>query len=153
MDNTEIENYIDSIPSIKAKFSGIYDERSVTSIKNCKKKPALILYTETSEDTGHWVAMYLDKTSEFYDPLGQAPSKYSQEFENILIKCSEKYSYSTFPTQGPKSIYCGMFVLCYLYLRCNGVSYENILSMYTDNFVTNDKIVKTFLLSVLNKNN
>jgi len=151
MDNIEIEKYVNNIPSMKEKFNGIYDKTNIESIRNFKKKPAIILYTETEKGVGHWVAMYLKNTSEFYDPLGQAPNKYSQEFENVLIKCNGKYSYSTFPTQGPTSTYCGIFVLCYLYLRCNGISYENVISMFTNNFSTNDEIAKTFLLSILNK--
>jgi hypothetical protein len=92
----------------------------------------------------HWVCLYFDDTSEFYDSTGNRPQSYSAEFEYMMVIHSPQYLYNTKRIQNYFSNCCGQHCLFYAFQRCLGYSMREIINQFTDNLSENDKTVVDF---------
>ena len=95
----------------------------------------------------HWVCLYVPYNApiEFFDSLGHHPNFYSPLFEKFIYSHSDEFIYSTVPLQSNYSITCGHFCLFYGVRRCRGASMNDILHLFSTNWVVNDKIVQNFV--------
>ena len=100
----------------------------------------------------HWLVMFREgNTIDFFYSFGGAPSEYGMERFIQRQKAKHCY-YNGRQIQDIFSSACGAYCIFYAFLRCCGVSTNNILSIFSPtNYVYNDNVVldfvnKTFLL-------
>ncbi len=95
-----------------------------------------------SKPGSHWVALFLlpDKTCEYFDSYGRNPT--APGIKSIVrtynIVKNEVQVQSMF------SSCCGQHCIYYLYHRCRGVSFPDIINSYDSNQSANDEMVTNF---------
>lgn len=147
MNSIDLAKFIVKHPRISEKMLGIFAQDDLANMKKVSGKSAMIVNVGMENSTvGHWVAIYRGECTEFFDPLGKPPMHYSPIIDSFLSNGDkEPYIYSQTPLQGPNSIFCGQFVLYFLYYKCHGHAYHNILDTFTNNFIVNDEMVMKFV--------
>jgi hypothetical protein len=105
--------------------------------------------SQNSNQTGqYWLVFYVpDKGPiEYFDPLGKIPSYYQKSFEKFLFNNSTGYLFSSKPVQSSKSSACGYFCLFFAALRCDGYSFEEIMSFFNlENLDKNTELCISFV--------
>ena len=147
MNSIDLAKFIIKHRRISEKVLGIFTQEELINLKHRSDKPAVIVNVgKEGQEVGHWVAIYTGEFSEFFDPLGKEPKYYSPAIDSFLSNRNQKqYIYSLTPMQGMNSISCGQFILYFLYYKCHGHSYSNILDTFTDNAEKNDELVIKFV--------
>ena len=125
-------------------FGGV---RPSDKLKTCEPNKFYILNTDPSTKPGHhWVAVYLKPgLCEFFDSLGEAPSKYNQDFDKLMLLNGPKYMYNTHRIQNYSSQVCGHYCIFYIIMRCKGYSLLDIVQFFSKNRLQfNDAVVANF---------
>lgn len=100
----------------------------------------LIANTDLSSGQGkHWIAIYVssERIGEYFDPLGQKPG---EKFEEFLLRNSRAYVYNDKRIQNLGSRTCGEHSVLFCILRCLGVSYTSIVSLYSQDLLERNDI-------------
>ena len=138
MNEIEITKYLESDPLTSLKFRGVmsYDEFC------CVYEDMGLFVVNLDASTGpgsHWVCLYLKpEISEYFDSLGNAPHK----LESFLLDRGCQYIYNSKKLQSEKSDVCGDFCILFSFLRCRGITLEKFLSLFSDDLILNDEMVK-----------
>lgn len=120
-----------------------------------------VINTHTSQLPGeHWVAIYINKNHVgcFYDSFGNKPDHYRfpTMIKDFLNLNTTSVQYSVRRVQDFSSDTCGQHCVFFRYHMAKGLDYEYVMSLYTDDFIKNDKRVSNFVkklkLSHCNKN-
>ena len=85
----------------------------------------------------HWMCVYNDSRTEFWDPIGRQPGVYGIELVN--------YVYNSVRVQGPSSCFCGEFCIYLLYCTCLGYTMLDVINSLTEDFALKDRIAKEFV--------
>lgn len=98
----------------------------------------------------HWLAVCWSsqkkQPAELFDSLAHLPKEYDKNFTDFLISNGPDYSFSLKRVQSESSIKCGEFCVFFVYHRCKGFTFEEILAMFCDtNLEQNDVIVEQFM--------
>lgn len=136
-----------------APFLGVYPSDLLPKRKIPKRPFGLIVNTHPKTLPGeHWLAFYFPTHSygEFFDSYGRAPdnSDFPVDIVRFLELQAKTYTYQTLQLQHPLAITCGQHCLFYLIKRMKGVSYENILKLYSEKDVKNDQMVKQYVVNM-----
>ena len=102
--------------------------------------------THTSSQPGeHWVAIFIDHdgVGEYFDSFGLPPLHAS--FEMFMNRNCASWSYNNRTLQSITSSVCGLYCIYFLVMRSKGYSLRDLLSVFTDNFNTNDDIVANLI--------
>ena len=115
----------DQLPALDQQFPSSY-------VANC---------SNASHGGSHWVAFFQEKPSviEFFDSYGKPPEFYNSHLANFIrgLKLIRQVQI----LQQPMSTVCGHYCLYFLFNRCSGESYDQLIHSFTDNPLINDKIV------------
>ena len=137
---------------ILSQYGGIYPSNGLPTYK-LKKPTFIIANTDRYGKPGrHWVAFYFPRRgpAEFFDSLGQPPSKQNRHFPKFLKKNSRKYIYTKSRLQSLGSSTCGPFVLYFVLNRAMGISMKDIMAKFDKvNLKQNDTDVLEWLKSIL----
>lgn len=126
-------------------------------IEPLRKLPSVvILNTHPSGMPGeHWLAIYINENSVgcFFDSFGNSPDYqgFPSEIKDFLNRNSKEVQHSIVQVQDFSSDTCGQHCLFFLYHMAKGFDYDYVLKMYSDDFIKNDKKVKTFLKKLKQK--
>lgn len=152
MDTIELTRILTSDPYTKNIFWGVRASNHLPS--HIRKVPAcMIVNSDPSFKQGaHWLALFIDENRnvEFFDSYGQEPEKYRLIFD-FLKRYDTNLKKNNRQLQGPLSSTCGQFCLYFLLWRARGVSFEKILSSFSNSLDANDFLVSTFVSSVSNR--
>ncbi len=112
-------------------------------------KKYYIINTEkkNSQHVSHWIVLYFQfGNCDFFYPLGNNINHYDQLIYQFMYNnCTNNFSYSTVPIQGPNSVKCGQFCLFFCYARCKEESFKSIVAYFeTKTISQNDSIMETF---------
>ena len=122
--------------------------------KRVHKKPSFyIVNTENRGKKGkHWVVFHFPTSNnpEFFDSLGHESSFYNEKFQYLLIREGYQYKRNTVRLQNYNSVYCGLYCLLYIFMRCNGYDFSSIVHKFSDDLYYNDVKVKDMLSSYVN---
>ena len=143
MNSLEIERSLRSEASTRDVFVGAF--ASNTLPKNKEFPGAYIANTQPSHQNGeHWVAFYCtEKKIECFDSFGANPAMYSKDLASWLDDEHQIVQKETI--QSNNATTCGQYCMFFVLLRCNGFSYQDILSVFTRDRVTNDKFKCKFI--------
>ncbi len=143
MDSHQIETAMLREPLCRDTFVGVFASDAIPE----KQFPgAYIVNTDPSDQPGqHWVAFYCTENGDFeaFDSFGSDPGLYS---ESIKAWMGETYTIrSQAVLQSDDSTLCGNYCLYFLLLRCHGISYEDLLSVFCSDRALSDRFVCKFI--------
>lgn len=147
MDTSEIKHFMSKINfNIKSNVFAankmpIFDQLPVYLISNLDPdyKPG-----------SHWIAIYIDinGVGEYFDSYGRKPEGYHKMF---LKRNSNKWFYNHKSFQNPFTSVCGEYCLVYLYFKKRGKTMDDFQSMFSDDSLCNDLIVRNMFKSIFGK--
>lgn len=152
MNSSEIFDLLMSNKTVEKQFKGVLASDQLNFIET--QRPALyVVNTDTSDKAGlHWVCIYLPTTHsftiEFFDPLANSVDKYNHYISTFLIANGPNFIYSNKRIQNYFTSSCGLFCILFSVLRCEGRSFSNILSLFTDELEKNEKNNRQFLRKI-----
>ena len=118
-------------------FLGVFPRDMIPSTKS---NSCLIANTDTSKEKGtHWIAMYKENgICEFFDSYGRPP------FKNKYL--GKNYIHNNKILQNFNTYVCGEYCLYFLYYRCRGNTYKEIVDTlkYDGDSIVEDFIVQNF---------
>ena len=147
MNTTELNYILSNYKSSNETFAKVIAADELPK-KIHKKTFFYVVNTENKNEKGeHWIALHSSQSNipEFFDSLGCDPSFYNKKFEYLLIREGYKYKCNTMRLQNYGCVYCGLYCILYIYMRCNGFDYTSLLPKFTDDLYCNDVKVKKLL--------
>ena len=126
-------------------FGGIFaKDQLVFELPN--REIFFICNTDISSNEGkHWVIIYLPKDGtniEYFDSLGKRPDNL---FVTFMSQSKRYISYNKIRLQSSVSDACAYYCLYFVYFRCRGVSFMDILTSFSFNLDVNEKNVIKFI--------
>lgn len=139
METREINNSLKHIKIFKGTFARDKIPEYVTV------PAALVINTDFSSSPGsHSVAIFIQENGEgeYYDSFG-VPPQYKEIIDFLGRNCFHRLSYNQHILQemSPQSITCGKYCVLILDMRSRGISFCNLLRIFTANQSLNDKII------------
>lgn len=99
-----------------------------------------------SKPGSHWVAIHINTNGvgEYFDSFGRKPTGYHKLFLNRNAKrwCSNHKS-----LQNRFTSVCGEYCLVYLYFKYQGKTMSDLLSLFSENSLCNDLILRNMFKS------
>ena len=138
MDEQQITTAMNSDPMVK--FAGVFSSDEVP--ENMKTGYFYIFNTAPSHDPGeHWIAVYNADPIECFDSISDKDTR--KQFKSIL---GDAYLFNNIPVQSSLSITCGHHCLFYIFLRCRGIAFDDIINLLHG--WDNDEFVISFIRGI-----
>ena len=138
-------------PILGESFGGVFASDLLPS-KIDKRPCYLVVNTHDHNREGeHWVGMIVedegDGRSNFFDSYGHEPDFlfYPEFFINFLSANSSEIRYNKLQVQDDDSSACGAHVIFFLCQRFKGLSFQEVMRLYSDNLKKNDDYVTKFV--------
>ena len=141
MDANDVLRYAIQIPC----FLGLFEFKDLLDLNIVKNNVGFIVINNE-----HAIAVYItDETIDVLDPLG--PTNVTTfgpicEFLAIHLPCKRLRMNSKL--QSDSSNNCALFCLLFLFMRCHGHSFQDVLNTFNCDLEENDKIVKNMFQSI-----
>lgn len=151
MNNIQLENIILKNDCLKKYVKGVYACNTLP--ENVTNFPsAFIVNTDPIPKPGkHWVAIVMHSSSQidYFDSLGQPPAK-NNDISLFLQRYGCHVNFSRKKIQSDESDLCGLYVLCFLYLRlCCKIVFFDVFKYFTDDVLMNETFVYKFVQNFL----
>ena len=108
-----------------------------------------IVNTDSSQQLGsHWTCFFFPKIgfAEYFDSRANSPNFYNSYFEKALVRHSKLYFANLKHVQGSETNTCGMHCVFFALHRLRGHEFKRIMEQcYSDNLLTNDNMVQSFI--------
>ena len=144
MDNHQLERLLHRL--LGDVFCGVWASDQLNLLTREFQTPAyFIVNTHPSHLPGeHWLSLTLeqDGSASFFDSYGFPPD--FANYPSSILQFLEKILYHDRQLQRPLSTVCGQHCVFYLCHRACGLSYKDILSLYYDDVLKNDRMVSRF---------
>ncbi len=145
MNTQQIKRTLEHNSKTAKKFCGVFAADQLP--KSLSTFPCgFVANTDPSTEPGtHWVVFHFPnhKTCEFFDSYGQQPEHYSESFKTYLEPFEWKRNVRKL--QSSWTEVCGHYCIFYLYQRACGHSMKNIVSMFGNNTLLNDRNVSCYV--------
>ena len=147
METQEIYAALKTKPSTKDCFNSVYPIDKLPPKKNLRYSTEgegfIVVNTDPSYKKGsHWVAICISPSEysadEFFDSYGEEPPPQIKDYleGNYLVQTNQLQSYDT--------TVCGQWCIFYIWKRCNGFSFGEIVKAFKDNTPeNNDKYINS----------
>lgn len=97
----------------------------------------------------HWIAIYLppEGPGEFFDSYGTAPDdpRLPKTIAKFLEHQAEETVFQQNQLQHPRAVTCGHHCVFFLESRAGGLSFDQILKLYSHDVLKNDRMVIRFV--------
>ncbi len=145
MNTQQIERALKHNPKTVKRFCGVFPSDRLP--KSLSTFPCgFVANTDPSTEPGtHWVVFHFPnpKTCEFFDSYGQKPEHYSESFKTYLKPFEQERNVRKL--QSSWTEVCGHYCIFYLYQRACGHSLNNIVNMFGNNTLSNDRKVSCYV--------
>lgn len=137
-------------PILGPSFAGVFP-CDLLPYKIDKRPCYLVANTHDQTREGeHWVGMIIEsepEKSSFFDSYGHDPDfvYYPRSFVDFLARNSIEVTFSKRQVQDFFSTSCGPHVIFYLCQRFKGLSFQEVMRLYSDNLKSNDALVNKFV--------
>ena len=149
MNSAEIDSLIRRDGCSSATFLGVYPRDRLPDPTTIPLSPpvTLIVNHDASGSPGtHWSAMYAhprERIGCYFDPWGAPPLPPFSAFLDVLT--SGNWVYNDRRLQSALSTTCGQFCLVFVWHKCRDYPFADILDMFHDSQVVNDRQVVRFV--------
>lgn len=152
MDTLQLTSVLSKNPYTKKTFRGVFPSDWLPKQRLHRRPVGLVVNTHPHNLPGeHWLAIYLtaDGRGEFFDSYGHDPSSplFLKSIVKFLRKNANETIFQTRQLQASDSVVCGHHCIFFLQLRNMGLSFEQILELYSDDLAQNDLMVEQFVKS------
>jgi hypothetical protein len=141
MNTAQIKSALQTHPITRPIFRGVFASDGLPTAL-ASLPGAFVINTDPSNMPGmHWVAVFSDKEDEIeiFDSFGKDFSFYGlKPLSRRVIKQTEQL-------QSSDSTVCGQYCLFFLLRRASGETYKQIIQLFTENKVSNDKMVCQYI--------
>ena len=143
MNELEIHAALSRDAYVSGLFRGVYAYDELPPRENVRLPAILVVNTGSRGSRGiHWVVYYISHDKQqFFDSLGNKPGKYHREMEEFIRRYSSQYEYNCMRLQHPGSDLCGDYCLIFARLRAEGISFQDMIGLFSDNLQHNDSMV------------
>ena len=134
---------LEALKRIETHTIGVYPADKIP--KFWGKPAALIVNTDDHTKPGtHWVALYVNGNGNgyYFDSYGLPPI-IPQHLNRLRRNCNQ-FRWNTKQLQSNFSSVCGQFCILFLHYMCSGFSMHQFLSLFSDDFYRNDKLVRDY---------
>ena len=142
---------IDKILKDKCKdhFLGVFAKDTLPTTLPQQRPLLLVCNTDVKSRPGtHWIAMFIDKTAEYFDSFGEKPD---QEFEQFMNRHCTSWTFNSRQLQSLVSYYCGQYCIFYCLYKCIGYDMIKIINSFTNDTGVNDWFVHKFVCRLIKK--
>ena len=105
-----------------------------------------VVNTDTSDEPGqHWIALFQAKASvlEYFNWYGNDPAYHKLELHPLIA--SNRLVKQDYLIQSDLTTVCGQYAMFFVYNRCIGKSYSDILKLFSKDIYANDRMVQLFV--------
>ncbi len=143
MNGHEIEYALRAERLVRDKFIGVFPADQIPG----KEYPGgYIINTDVHGRPGqHWVAFYCTESGSLqaFDSFGVNSGSYPEHIKEWMDESYTLLSQNVL--QSADSTLCGNYCLYFLLLRCHGLTYEDVISVFCNDKETNDFHVCRFI--------
>ena len=149
MNNHQLESLLRHL--LGDAFCGVWASDQLPLLEQTFRLPAyMIVNTHPGHEPGeHWLALTVEEDGKgtFFDSFGFPPdfSHYPKSILQFLQKRCDTIFYHNRSFQHILSTTCGQHCVYYLCQRARGLSFENVLSLYGEDVLSNDEKVAYFV--------
>ena len=140
MNSSELEQALYQHPATRQLFEGVYPRDCLP--KDVKYPSGIICNTDPASQPGeHWICIYVDHygVGEYFDSFGLPPL--FKEFKKYLTEYCVSWIFNDKTIQSITSNVCGLYCMYYLIMRSKGFTMRELMKVFSDDCVSNDKIV------------
>jgi len=115
-------------------------------IINRDKYPFVVIQNTDTGRGKHWIAWYVQNETdgEYFDSYANPVTKYVNVKPPIVNIVKENCK----PVQRPSTFNCGEFCIYWIYHRCRGITFENIMHKFKRILGYNDALVVNFVKNI-----
>ena len=146
MDTQQIDHALRSNPVTARVFRGVYAADQLPNRDTFELPSAYVANCSDSTSGGtHWIAFYQEVPGimEVFDSYGQPVSGYNPNLVNFTsgLKIIQQIQ----QIQQETSAVCGQYALFFIFQRACGLTYSQLIHLFSDNYRANDKICCQFI--------
>ena len=110
---------------------------------------AIVNCCERTEPGKHWIAICQETSNrlEFFDSYGFEPAMYNLENK---LPISNAVVYNSKTLQSIYSDVCGQYCLYYCYFKARGYALSDIVSVFSNDYKSNDYYVRSIIFNMFN---
>jgi hypothetical protein len=128
-------------------YVGVY---AIDQLKYIKASHFAIIFNNMPSSTVgmHWCAIIKKqgkKKLDFFDSLGKDITYYGDEVYDFISRHCTEINYLTKNVQNFHSNTCGKHCCFFITKRYNGLSFKNLMRLYSNNTKQNDKMVISYM--------
>lgn len=126
-------------------FLGVFT-RDKLPTKKLSKPAGVVINTDTTDGPGeHWISCFFPKDSdaEYFDSYG-LPPLHEEVVDFLHLNSPRGFSYNSSTLQAANSNVCGNYCILFLYARCHGYKFSDVISVFSRNKNINDLLVKIY---------
>lgn len=148
MQSSQLIEIIESFPSIKKSFNGVFSLNTIP--KRLKSKSFLISNTQNDTEPGqHWFCIIKIKPNkyEYFDSLGVNEKKLELLIHSNIFSKNSQVLFNETQFQNSTSISCGLFVLYFIINRLHNLdlSFSDLLNeIFVTDCEKNETLVNDF---------
>ncbi len=153
MQGYEFEKYINTFPSLKKHFCGVFSINTLP--KRIKYRQFCICNTDTSDGSGqHWFCLLRNAQTEVecFDSLGMTTEKKKNLEKYCVFKGIKEINFNETIFQNSETNTCGLFTIYFIIERMHNLdlTFEELLEdIFEDNTLVNEEKVKKFCNNIL----
>ena len=123
-------------------FVGVFPRDKLPTIK--KYPFCVVVNTDPANKPGqHWVAIFgTQKKTEYFDSFGLPP--FHHEILNFIENCKGNIEFNTITLQTATAKTCGHYCVIFILMRCEGYTFDHMISIFTRNTLLNDILAKLY---------
>ncbi len=143
MNSQEISRVLSENRITQNVFQGVYAADTLPA-KFEKLPAAVVINTDPAKDSGqHWVSLFQDiiGPAEFFDSFGNTPDFYSIQLPFL----QNGFVVQDLKIQSDLSTVCGQYCMFFIYHKCLGRSFSDIVKLFSTNKMANDHMVCEFI--------
>lgn len=148
MNSQQIESILS--PILGDSFGGVWPSDLLPS--KVDKRPCYLVVNnhDQTREGEHWLGIIIEgeqEKSSFFDSYGHGPDYmyYPESFMTFLSRNSREICHNKLQVQDDNSSTCGAHVIFFLCQRFKGLSFQEVMRLYSDNLKKNDILVSKFV--------
>ena len=141
MNTAQLHQYMMKDPIISLMYGGTLAKNQLPPHPLKTPKIYIVNQQNSHQPGNHWIVLWIDVTSEYFDSLGKEPPI---EFRQWLSLKETPFMFNSKRLQDINSDLCGQYCLMYSYFRSRGVTFQDFVDMFDQKLFLNDVKAKYF---------
>ena len=138
MNTQEIDRALSQNPITAGCFRGVFAADKLPILSDSLPSAYVANCSDSTSEGTHWIAFFQEKGAvvEIFDSYGQALSVYNPKLMDFVA--GKQTLQQTQQLQQELSTVCGQYAMFFIFKRASGMSYTQLIHLFTDNHRAND---------------